>query len=60
MGGGGGGAARPPALARRHASLLAIERAAPGERAARLELLAQVPDRAAARSAIIAVRAIQK
>ncbi|MBF6435019.1 MerR family transcriptional regulator [Nocardia cyriacigeorgica] len=44
---------RLDALSWRHASLLAIERAAPGERAARLELLAQVPDRAAARSAII-------
>lgn len=41
------------ALSWRHAALLAIEQAAPTERADRITLLAQVPDRAAARGAII-------
>ncbi|CCF63439.1 MerR family transcriptional regulator [Nocardia cyriacigeorgica] len=41
------------ALSWRHAALLAIEQAAATERADRIALLAQVPDRAAARSAII-------
>ncbi|MBF6098517.1 MerR family transcriptional regulator [Nocardia cyriacigeorgica] len=41
------------ALSWRHASLLAIEQAASTERADRIALLAQVPDRAAARGAII-------